>query len=112
MTDENALIEAMARAIYDASDKAKTWEACRVACLQAATAAHNIAKAHCEALVEAERALLGKIVAHFGDRRDGPGHCHEQPGIWDSDNGEKAGQPCDWCQTWAAIRNRTTNQGE
>ena len=29
-----------------------------------------------------------------------PGHCHDVPGIWDSDNGKKAGKPCAWCATW------------
>lgn len=29
-----------------------------------------------------------------------PGHCHEIPGVWDSDNGAKAGKECGWCKTW------------
>ena len=29
-----------------------------------------------------------------------PGHGHEVPGIWDSDNGARAGKPCAWCLTW------------
>lgn len=35
-------------------------------------------------------------------RRDGnaPGHGHDIPGIWDSDNGSLAGKPCAWCLTW------------
>lgn len=29
-----------------------------------------------------------------------PGHGHQVPGIWDSDNGARAGKPCAWCLTW------------
>ncbi|HDR9036072.1 TPA: hypothetical protein QDB07_003580 [Burkholderia vietnamiensis] len=33
-----------------------------------------------------------------------PGHAHDVPGIWDSDNGAKAGTQCAWCATWNAAR--------
>ncbi|HDR8979459.1 TPA: hypothetical protein QDA90_004263 [Burkholderia vietnamiensis] len=33
-----------------------------------------------------------------------PGHAHAVPGIWDSDNGAKAGTQCAWCVTWNAAR--------
>lgn len=33
-----------------------------------------------------------------------PGHAHDIPGIWDSDNGAKAGTQCAWCATWNAAR--------
>lgn len=33
-----------------------------------------------------------------------PGHAHDMPGIWNSDNGAKAGTPCAWCATWNAAR--------
>ncbi|WP_369147636.1 hypothetical protein [Burkholderia pseudomallei] len=33
-----------------------------------------------------------------------PGHAHDMPGIWDSDNGAKAGTQCAWCATWNAAR--------
>ncbi|CAJ8802332.1 Uncharacterised protein [Burkholderia pseudomallei] len=33
-----------------------------------------------------------------------PGHAHDRPGIWDSDNGAKAGTQCAWCATWNAAR--------
>lgn len=29
-----------------------------------------------------------------------PGHAHDVPGIWDSDNGELAGKHCAWCIAW------------
>ncbi|WP_157130341.1 hypothetical protein [Burkholderia pseudomallei] len=33
-----------------------------------------------------------------------PDHAHDIPGIWDSDNGAKAGTQCAWCATWNAAR--------
>ncbi|BEH18918.1 hypothetical protein [Burkholderia pseudomallei] len=33
-----------------------------------------------------------------------PGHAHDMPGIWDSDNGAKAGTQCAWCAMWNAAR--------
>lgn len=40
------------------------------------------------------------------NRDDGnaPGHAHRKPGIWDSDNGVKAGTECAWCKVWNAAR--------
>lgn len=32
-----------------------------------------------------------------------PGHCHEVPGVWDTDNGELAGRECAWCKVWATA---------
>ncbi|MBT9570041.1 MAG: hypothetical protein IV106_02815 [Pseudomonas umsongensis] len=29
-----------------------------------------------------------------------PGHSHNKPGIWDEDNGAKAGKDCAWCKVW------------
>lgn len=52
----------------------------------------------------ADAVSLFKLVMdeHPGKERNGnaPGHCHEIPGIWDSDNGAKAGKPCAWCAVW------------
>jgi len=36
-------------------------------------------------------------------RGNAPGHAHEQTGIWDDDNGAKAGTTCEWCATWPKI---------
>ncbi|WP_420957527.1 hypothetical protein [Burkholderia gladioli] len=33
-----------------------------------------------------------------------PGHAHNVPGVWDADNGSKAGKPCAWCMTWNRAR--------
>lgn len=48
--------------------------------------------------------LLRAVVEQAGrdgeGRIDAPGHCHDVPGVWDSDNGELAGKPCAWCAIW------------
>jgi hypothetical protein len=43
---------------------------------------------------------------HGRDRGDGnaPGHSHSVPGIWDRDNGSRAGTECAWCLTWASAK--------
>lgn len=33
-----------------------------------------------------------------------PNHAHEVPGIWDSDNGKKAGKPCAECAMYDLAR--------
>jgi len=54
------------------------------------------------------KALMAALLVEIGedDCNDGnaPGHGHEIPGIWDSDNGKKAGKPCAWCATWAKAK--------
>ena len=54
-------------------------------------------------LTDEDREILEAVrrELHRGNQ-DGnaPGHVHEVPGIWDSDNGERAGKPCAWCLTW------------
>ena len=54
------------------------------------------------------RELLVQLCENPGTREDGnaPGHAHDVPGVWDSDNGELAGKPCAWCAVWArAVAN-------
>ncbi|MBW7896555.1 MAG: hypothetical protein H3C27_15715 [Opitutaceae bacterium] len=57
--------------------------------------------------IERLRELMRAVVEHF--RRDGdglvdaPGHCHDVPGAWDSDNGALAGKPCAWCALWKEV---------
>jgi hypothetical protein len=59
------------------------------------------------------RFLLGELVAQLGerDRDDGnaPGHHHEVPGVWDSDNGFLAGKKCAWCALWAEAKAAVPN---
>ena len=54
------------------------------------------------------RHLLSRLLEEESmyDRGDGnaPGHCHEVPGVWDRDNGKKAGKPCAWCALWAEAK--------
>lgn len=38
-----------------------------------------------------------------GARKSFPGHAHDAPGIWDSDNGEKANKPCAQCAMWSNL---------
>lgn len=49
---------------------------------------------------------LEGIFAHLDDDPGAPGHSHTVPGVWDNDvsNGERAGQPCDWCAHWERAR--------
>lgn len=49
------------------------------------------------------RELLVQLCENPSIREDGnaPGHAHEVPGVWDSDNGDLAGKPCAWCAMWA-----------
>lgn len=56
------------------------------------------------------RQLLVELVALWdrkapAHRRHGsPNHCHEVPGVWDSDNGVLAGQPCAECRIYDEAR--------
>lgn len=57
---------------------------------------------------ERMRHLLNDLLTQLGERERGdgnaPGHCHEVPGVWDSDNGKLAGKPCAWCALWAEAK--------
>ncbi|WP_141718704.1 hypothetical protein [Burkholderia cenocepacia] len=42
-----------------------------------------------------------------------PGHAHDIPGVWDTDNrAEIAGKPCSWCLTWNKARAALAGQPE
>lgn len=47
------------------------------------------------------------------DMLDGnaPGHSHEIPGVWDSDNGELAGMNCAWCAVWKKAKELCATNG-
>jgi hypothetical protein len=58
-------------------------------------------------LTDEDREILEAVRNELDrDRRDGnaPGHGHSIPGIWDSDNGDRAGKPCAWCLTWKKFK--------
>lgn len=61
-----------------------------------------------EAQDVAIRGLLCRLVDQLGERDRGggnaPGHGHNMPGVWDSDNGAKAGTACAWCALWAEAK--------
>lgn len=52
-------------------------------------------------------AVMRELPRNMGRWKDGnaPGHCHDVPGIWDSDNGAKAGTTCAWCLVWNKAKN-------
>lgn len=51
------------------------------------------------------REALADIFEHYSDRDQAPGHSHDIPGIWDTDNEPAlAGKPCDWCAKWESAR--------
>lgn len=52
-----------------------------------------------------DREIMAAVVRELGEGDDGnaPGHAHGLPGIWDWDNGERAGKACSWCLCWARF---------
>lgn len=59
-------------------------------------------KAECEGLREVMACVVSEIPRGYS-RGNAPGHCHDIPGIWDRDNGDKAGKECGWCKVWNAA---------
>ena len=58
-----------------------------------------------KAEVEALRGVMAAVVSEIPHARyvspgNSPGHSHRRPGIWDEDNGAKAGKECGWCKVW------------
>ena len=54
---------------------------------------------------EALRGVMSAVVSEIPGARisragNAPGHCHSIPGVWDEDNGSKAGKECAWCKVW------------
>ena len=76
-----------------------------------AQAAASVLEAWKEEQVRELRKVLRLIVTELDDGQ-APRHHHRAPGIWDDDssNGELAGKPCEWCETW--NRARTLLAGE
>ncbi len=61
-----------------------------------------------------EIARVAAIFTKLDSGRDGFGHMHDTPGIWDNDssNGERAGKPCEWCAEWSAVRALLAGEGK
>lgn len=49
-------------------------------------------------------AVMREMPRGSGRNGNAPGHGHDVPGIWDSDNGDLAGKPCAWCLAWNTAR--------
>lgn len=58
------------------------------------------------ATIRALREALASIMSQLDNGRNAPGHGHVVSGVWDNDisNGDKAGQPCEWCARWSSAR--------
>ncbi|MDD0974847.1 hypothetical protein [Pseudomonas fontis] len=68
---------------------------------QALLAERDQLKAENEALRGVMSAVVNEIHgAHISRSGNAPGHCHSIPGVWDADNGAKAGKECAWCKVW------------
>lgn len=54
----------------------------------------------------AARAMLDAYAAtYYWDPSEGncPSHGHDVPGVWDRNNGDKAGTQCELCAAWNAL---------
>ncbi len=60
-------------------------------------------KAEVEKLRGVMACVVNEIPRHTNRNGNAPGHCHSVPGIWDRDNGAKAGTECGWCKVWNAA---------
>ena len=83
-------------------DDARRIVTCVNACAGMADPAAEIAelKRQRDELLVAISAIVEEVPHRHGSRGNAPGHGHDIPGIWDSDNGELAGKECGWCQVW------------
>jgi hypothetical protein len=59
--------------------------------------------AEIERLREVMSCVVNEIPRYTHRDGNAPGHCHTIPGIWDRDNGAKAGTECGWCKVWNAA---------
>lgn len=60
-------------------------------------------KAECEGLRKVMACVVNEVPRYTHRDGNAPGHCHSVPGIWDGDNGAKAGTECGWCKVWNAA---------
>lgn len=57
------------------------------------------------------RSFANEIPHRSAVRGNAPGHGHDVPGIWDSDNSPLAGKECAWCKTWHSALDAARNIG-
>ena len=76
--------------------------ACVNACAGMADPAAEIAglKRQRDELLAVISGIVEEVPHRHGSRGNAPGHGHDTPGIWDSDNGALAGKECGWCKAW------------
>lgn len=55
-------------------------------------------------VLEAVMRELPRSHNSFNRPGNAPGHGHDVPGIWDSDNGDLSGKPCAWCLAWNTAK--------
>lgn len=60
-------------------------------------------KAECEGMREVMACVVSEVPRYKHRDGNAPGHCHTVPGIWDRNNGDKAGTECGWCKVWNAA---------
>ena len=75
--------------------------------------AYDQLKTENERLASVIQAVINEVPSRV-TRNDGnaPGHCHVVPGIWDEDNGDRAGTECGWCKVWAAAVTISKERGQ
>ena len=76
-----------------------------IAGLKTGYEAYERVNAELKAENEALRGVMSAVVSEIPGARisragNAPGHCHSIPGVWDEDNGSKAGKECAWCKVW------------
>ena len=76
------------------------FETCREMCVVRA----DVYKSQRDELLDVFQLVIAEM--EHRDRNDGnaPGHGHDIPGVWDSDNGALAGKPCAWCAAWKKAK--------
>ena len=76
------------------------FETCREMCVVRA----DVYKSQRDELLDVFQLVIAEM--EHRDRNDGnaPGHGHDIPGVWDSDNGALAGKPCAWCAVWKKAK--------
>lgn len=63
-------------------------------------AANRLRKQTAPSVPEEWRTMMQWLIGQRGKA----GHCHARPGVWDDDNGYKAGQPCEQCAMYDRAR--------
>jgi hypothetical protein len=111
--EREALIKELASAMAPLAKDSYRWpywpgtwtfaDACLRVLERRAALSAPVAAQPADSAMEADDLAILEAVRREMEENDGgnaPGHGHSIPGIWDYDNGAKAGKPCAWCLTW------------